>query len=546
MKAKEAWEIGMGLFAKRSSLLLLWQETAENFYPERADFTYHRSLGTDYAGNLMSSYPLLCRRDLGDQTGTMLRPTAKPWFAMGLPEDEREDNESTRWMQRSTKIMRRAMYDPKALFTKATKEGDHDWATFGQCVITCRLNKTGDSLLYRCWHLRDVAWLENEEGKIGQIYRKWKPTARDLVNLFGRDAVHQNVRQKVDQNKPNEEFEIIHMMIEADMYSPDKAVRTKHEYFSIYYDATNEHIIEEVNTWNMEYIIPRWQTVSGSQYAFSPATVAALPESRLLQSIAYTLLEAGEKAVNPPMVGTQDVVRSDVAVFAGGITWVDRDYDERLGEALRLMNIDSKNMPLGLEMMQDSRSMIQQCFYLNKLNLPQRAPEMTAYEVGQRVQEYIRNALPLFEPMEMEYNGAICDRTFEILRRHGGFGAPTEIPKSLLGRDILFKFESPLHDAIEELEGHKFLEMGQYLATAVQLDPSTQALPDAQTALRDALTGIKVPARWMRSEITVQQITDQAKQAAQAKAQLANLEQASNVAVNAATAQKNAAQAVPA
>jgi hypothetical protein len=41
---------------------------------------------------------------------------------------------------------------------------------------------------------------------------------------------------------------------------------------------------------------------------------------------------------------------------------------------------------------------------------------MTAYEVGQRIQEYIRGALPLFEPMEMEYNGALCERTFEILQ----------------------------------------------------------------------------------------------------------------------------------
>jgi hypothetical protein len=36
---------------------------------------------------------------------------------------------------------------------------------------------------------------------------------------------------------------------------------------------------------------------------------------------------------------------------------------------------------------------------------------MTAYEVGQRVQEYIRNALPIFEPMEMEYNAALCDES---------------------------------------------------------------------------------------------------------------------------------------
>ena len=36
------------LFNKRIQLLSLWQEIAENFYPERADFTVNRTLGEDF------------------------------------------------------------------------------------------------------------------------------------------------------------------------------------------------------------------------------------------------------------------------------------------------------------------------------------------------------------------------------------------------------------------------------------------------------------------------------------------------------------------
>jgi hypothetical protein len=85
--------------------------------------------------------------------------------------------------------------------------------------------------------------------------------------------------------------------------------------------------MEEVSQWNREYSIERWQTVSGSQYAYSPATIVALPDARLLQAMTYTLLHAGEKIVDPPLIATEDVVRSDVALYAGGITWIDRDYE---------------------------------------------------------------------------------------------------------------------------------------------------------------------------------------------------------------------------
>ena len=120
-------------------------------------------------------------------------------------------------------------------------------------------------------------------------------------------------------------------------------------------------------------MIPRWQTVSGSQYAHSPATVAALPDARLLQSITLTLLEAGQKAVDPPMIAVQEAIVGGVNVYAGGVTYVDAEYDERLGEVLRQLGGDASKggLNFGVETAQDIREMISQAFFLNKINLPE-------------------------------------------------------------------------------------------------------------------------------------------------------------------------------
>ncbi len=539
MNSKDLVEMGQGLFTKRSSLLLLWQEIAENFYPERADFTYQRYLGMDFAAHLMTSYPVLCRRDLGDQLGTMLRPTAKEWAHI-VPVDARlEDNDTKRWLEWASGLQRRAMYDPDSLFTKATKQADHDFATFGQAVMSVRLNRNMDTLLYNTWHLRDVAWFENADGKIAGVFRKWKPGARDLKRLFG-SKVHREIDQMLVQNKPLEEVECMHMIVDAELFDGNAKGRP---YWSIYYDVTHSHEMEAVSVWNPEYVIPRWFTVSGSQYANSPAVVAALPEARLIQAMTYTLLEAGEKVVNPPMLATQDVVRSDVAVFAGGMTWVDRDYDERLGEALRPMNIDAKGMPLGVEMQKDSRGMIAQAFFLNKLTMPNRGPEMTAYEVGQRIQEYIRGALPIFEPMEMEYNGRLCKLTFDVLRRAGAFGHEDLMPKKLRGVALQFRFESPLHDAIEQQKGQKFLEMKQLVAEAIAMDQDVAAIPDWATALRSALEGVQTPSEWMRSKTTVEQMQEVAQAARQSKELLAAMQAGADVGATIASGKKDAAAA---
>ena len=531
MNIKQLVEMVNELFSSRLTYMSLCQEIAEQFYPERADFTVRKTHGSEFAGNLMTSYPILVRRELGDQIGQMLRPTAKEWFRMTPKGVDKPANEDRRWLEEMNRRMRGAMYARPALFTKAAKETDMDYATFGCPIMSCRLNRRADNLLYRNWHLRDVVWRENEEGEVGLVARKWRPTARDLKIMFG-DKVHEKVNRLLEK-KPFTKLKCYHLVLEADLYDDSPNGRP---YWSIYYDIEHKHIMEAVPVWFNEYIIPRWQTVSGSQYAFSPATITALPEARMIQSMAFTLLEAGEKATNPPMVATEDAVRSDVSLYAGGISWVDQDYDERLGAALRPITQDLRGIPFGQDMLEDSRALLSQAFFLNKLTLPQRAPEMTAYEVGQRIQEYIRGALPLFEPMETEYNGKICDKTFEILFRAGLFGSPDDIPRSIRGAGVEFEYESPLHDAIEEQKGQKYMEAKTLIAEAMDIDRGAAYIMDTRVAIRDAMTGIGIPAEWMNSKDDVDAMIDQAADQEEQAAMLENMTQGAEAAAKTAEA----------
>jgi hypothetical protein len=502
---KELIKVGQELFSKRTSFISLQQEIAENFYPERADFTAGTCLiGADFAGNLMNSYPVLARRDLGNALSSMLRPTSKDWMEMTIRGRDNLSNAARKWLQEKTKLQRKIMYDRRAGFTKATKQGDHDFATFGQCVISVETNKDRNRMLYRNWHIRDVAWMEDETGQIDTIYHRMKMTVREILHTFGDRNLPQAVKTAKDNNQLFTEFEVWRVITPSKDYVGDKVWPTP--YVSVYLLKDEEHELECVGSWTRVYVIPRWQTISGSQYAYSPATIAALPDARLIQAMSRVLLEAGEKAVTPPMIATRDAIRGDVAVYAGGITWVDSEYDEKLGEVLRPLTQDRNGVPLGIEMQRDVQAMIQEAFYLNKLSMPQTGEEMTAYEVGQRVQEYIRQAMPIFEPMEDEYNGELCEMTFETIMRVGGFGPMDDLPRELSDEEVSFSFESPLHDATERAKGQRLLEAKSMLADAMALDQSAAYILDAKEALRDVLNAIGVPAKWVRDESVVEQM----------------------------------------
>lgn len=538
MNAKGLYAVANELFGKRVLLTSFWQDIAYNFYPARADFTIQREMGETLTGDLMTSYPLLVQRSLQDALGSMLRPSSQMWFHTRT-EDVNVDHdiEARRWLEWSEQVQHRAMYDRTAQFARATKEGDGDYSAFGQCAISVELSPQINSLLFRCWHLRDMAWAENRFGAVGQVFRKWKPQARVLVQMFPT-TVDEKTRKLALKN-PFEEVNCMHMVVEAEMY--DQKVNTP--YTSIYYDCDNDKVLEAVGVPDTVYVIPRWQTVSGSQYAYSPATLVGLPEACLLQAMTATLLEAGEKMVNPPMIATQNAIRSDIAIYAGGVTWVDDAYDEKMGEVLRPITQDKSGMPLGVELQKDSRAVLMECFYLNKLSMPDRgSAEMTAFEVGQRVQEYIRNALPIFEPIEADYNGQICKMTFDRLSRGGAFGDPRNRPRSLRGADVTFGFVSPLHDAIEAQKGHKFLEMSSLIAQAVALDETAKDAVNVTEALRDALLAT-VPATWPRSEAEIAAVQAKRQQAMAAQAALASMEQASTIAKNVGDASKSFATA---
>ena len=490
---------GTELFSKSQNLINLFQELAENFYPERADFTVRRDLGEEFASNLDTSYPIVARRDLGNAFGAMLRPSSKQWFHNRAKRGIIEDEPARQWLAMTDRVQTRAIYDRESNFVRATKEADHDFATFGQAVLSSEpaISPTsGPILLHRNWHLRDVRWTEDSYGQINAVHRRWEPGARELRDRFP-GKVHEDVL-KLAKKEPFKTVKVRHIVIAAHNYEK----KFRQPYVSIYLDVDNEHLLEEVGSWNKIYVIPRWETVSGSQYAYSPAAIAALPDARLVQAMTYTLLTAGEFAVEPPMIGVEEAIKGGIEIFPGGFTAVDAQYDERLGEVLRPLYKGGENsIPLGLEMNQDAKRSIADAFYLTKLALPEAGQGgMSPMEVNLRIQEFIRQALPLFEPMEQDYNGALMELDFDILLRGGAFGPATAIPESLQGKDTEFRFESPLSDSIDKLKVQIFLETKGLMTEAAALDPLAIQMVDVRTALRDALHGGGTPPNWMRTE----------------------------------------------
>lgn len=131
MDAKRLLDLSGSMHKKHSEMLTLWQEIAMEVWPEMADFTETRNIGSEYADHLMSGHPARCRRELGDSFESML--FQGDWFSMKTTDPELDlDNDAREWLEKNTKRMMRVMTDRKAKFMRARKLVNHGYAACGQ------------------------------------------------------------------------------------------------------------------------------------------------------------------------------------------------------------------------------------------------------------------------------------------------------------------------------------------------------------------------------------------------------------------------------
>ena len=285
---------------------------------------------------------------------------------------------------------------------------------------------------------------------------------------------------------------------------------------SIWIDSKNVHKVRVTPKNHKTYIVPRFQTIAGSPYAYSPATVVGLPDARTLQAMTHTLLEAGERAARPPLLATENVIRGDANLFSDGITYISEDYDWRSGAPLEPIKSDKSGFPFGMDMAASVIEILQQAFYVDKIDLPE-GREMTAYEFSERMKQYRRQNLPLFSPLEHEYNGQMCELTFQIGLEYNMFGSPYDIPQSLREKEVIFKFESPLTESEEEQKVQLFAQVSDMLAQASQFDPDVHANIEFDEALRDSIEGIGAPSKWLAD---VKSLQERRERAAETRAQM--------------------------
>ena len=270
----------------------------------------------------------------------------------------------------------------------------------------------------------------------------------------------------------------------------------------------------------------------------------ALADSLTLQAMGKTLLIGGERAVDPPALVPSDLFVSPARTFPGGLSVFDPQVlaDTTLNQPIFPWPVATQ-LPIGRDMQYDYRQMVEAAFFKNVMKLPIEGRQMTATEILERKEEFVRVLGPTFGRLEPEYLGALATREFGIMERAGAF--PPR-PDELEGMEIKFEFASPIQQARKAIEVAGFSRAMEIIAPLAAAQPEIYDNFDGDEITRDLPDAFGMPTRWLRGKKHVDQIRDQRAEQEAAAAGVAAAAPVAGAIKDIASAQAQADLGIPA
>jgi hypothetical protein len=342
--------------------------------------------------------------------------------------------------------------------------------------------------------------------KVDTVFRKFKMTARQILQRFGKDNAPERVK-KDSENDPYVEHTIIHV-VHPRSEAKGKFAKDK-PFASIYYHLDSKVLLSESGFDSMPFCVPRMNKDSVSIWGRSPA-MNALPDTKMLNKMSEVTIRAAQKQIDPPLMVPDDGFILPVRTTPGALNFYRTGTRDRL-EPLQV----GANNPLGLNMEEQRRQAIREAFYVDQLITPQSGPRMTATQTLQLAEERMRILGPVLGRLQAELLQPLISRTFELLLRNRQL---PEAPEMLQGQNIDIEYVSPLAKAqkLTDLQStmrglEVMMQLGEMIPVGDYIDT------DGLIKYISEVTGM--PSKVLRSEEEIAEIKEQKEAQAAQQAQ---------------------------
>ena len=510
------------LMDRRSNWETHWQEVADLVIPRKSDIVDEKVRGDKRHIDVFDATAIHSLELLASSLHGMLTSSANRWFSLRFKETIlNENDEAKEWLEDVTDKMYIAFQ--RSNFQQEVFETYHDLCAFGTAAMFIEEDET-DIVRFSARHIKEIYISENAKGLVDCMYRRFKITAKAAAEKFGLENLSREA-QNVFKNSPFDDVEFCHVVKPRDIYNPKKEDNMNMPFISIYMEMESNNIISIGGFREFPYVVPRFLKASNEIYGRSPG-MNSLPDVKVLNKMVEVGLKAAQKQVDPPLLVPDDAMMLPIRTAPGSLNY----YRAGSRDRIEALNIGANN-PLGLNMEEQRRKAISQTFHVDQLLVTENR-NMTATEVAQRAEEKMRILGPTLGRLQVELLNPTVVRVFNIMLRNNLFPPAPEI---LQDQEIDVEYVSPMALAQKGQELSSIIRGLEIFGQISQVAPVTDYI-DPQGLVKEIIKILGIPAKVIRSDAEVQQITEEKQAAQQQQMDMMNAVQESQVAKNIAPA----------
>ena len=470
-----------------------------------------------------------------------LTPPNRKWFRMVFDNEELADNTDL------GKIL-----DERMNLINAVLERSNFYTAVHACYLELAFGQAPlgifpDSKLgvhFVPYPIGSYAMETGPDGTIEFFCRKYKMSARQLVDKFGAENVPEMIRQELDNGSPGlkSNHTVVWYVEPNKNADPQKMGGEYLPYISVYYvEGSEENEFLYIGGF-YEFPVPvaRYLITGNESYGKGPGWFAE-GDSKALQLMEKDRLVAIELSVKPPMQATPDMANKGINMIPGGKTYrMGQDKVEPLFDVgANLQHLESA---ITQQVERIKREYNANLFMM----LDELADkQMTAREVLERNQEKMAILGPVVQRMQFEFLGRIIERVYNILDRAHAFPEPQdpELAQMLASQEIKIEYISPLAQA-QKMSGLVNIEQAvAFAGNLAQFDQTILKKLNWSETLNQYFALVGAPAAIKRTDDEYNELVQQEQQQMAQMQQEAQAAQMVQAAAPAAQAAKNATEA---
>lgn len=515
--------------AERANWEPIWERIAELLLPRGQSFTSKRTQEGELRGErVFDNTPSLALDRYAAAVGSMLCPETSQWHGLRVPDpDLGEDDEIREYMELATRMLFAYRYAPKTNFSSQAHECWLSQGAFGSsCLFVDEsIGRGGATLLrYRSIHLAEVFFDLDAQGLVDRVHRgRFELKAYQVAQLCAlpendprRWIMPEAVKRALDgpRPNPNAKFEFIHCVYPNEDANPDRADWSGMAFSSVYLSVADKQIVNRGGYRTMPYAVGRYVTGPREIYGRSPA-MTVFRDILMLNEMNKSVIRAGQLHVEPPAIIAED---GALAPFSMAPRALNPGYLTGQGEELVKFLRPEGELGIGLELIQDRRTAVNNAFLVTLFEILVESPDMTATQALLRAQEKGQLLGPTLGRQQSEKLSDCIVRELDIL---SFAGVLPPMPEALLeaGGAVQIEFKSPLNRLQRADDAIGILKTIEALTPLAAQDPGVLDRIDIDKAAKIIAEAQGAPAEATRSD-------DEIAALRQAREQQINIQQA--------------------